>query len=161
MADLKKLSEEMAKLKRQIEMVLYVSGYEEFDDLSGLDDFKQIRSADDMQMLEEYRKILYRLDDIQNSLKYYSCPIKEISSLHKNEDGRYETDSGYYYTSGSGIEFLRTVEIYNYNTETYEDSQIWTTSRIESKDGGYYVVGYPDIKLDNLQVRLRSDREYD
>ena len=35
MADLKALSGEMAKLKRQLETVLYISGYRDYDDLSG------------------------------------------------------------------------------------------------------------------------------
>lgn len=47
MADLKALSGEMAKLKRQIETVIYISGYQENSDLSGLSDYRQIKSADD------------------------------------------------------------------------------------------------------------------
>ena len=39
MADLKALSDEMAKLKRQFETVLYISGYCENSDLSGLSDY--------------------------------------------------------------------------------------------------------------------------
>ena len=55
MADLRALSGEMVKLQRQIGAALSVSGYCDFDDLSGLDDFKQIRTADQRQQLEEYR----------------------------------------------------------------------------------------------------------
>ena len=43
MADLKALSCEMAKLKRQIETVLYISGYQENGDLSGLSDYNTDR----------------------------------------------------------------------------------------------------------------------
>ena len=68
MADLKALSDEMAKLKRQIETLLCVSQYRECDDLSGLDDYQQIKTADQRQMLEEYRNILYKLDEVQNAL---------------------------------------------------------------------------------------------
>lgn len=164
MTDFKRLSEEMSKLKKQIKTVLDVSKYEESDadDMAGwLYGFGQVESADNMQILEEYHRILYSLSDIQSCLTYHNCPVREVSRLHENEDGRYETDSGYYYTSGSGIEFLRTAEFYNYDTNLFEEVQIWTTSRVESKDGEYYIVGYPDVKMDGLKVRLRGNKEYE
>lgn len=111
MADLKALSDEMTKLKKQLETVLYISGYRDYDDLSGLDDYKQIKTADQRQQLEEYRNILYKLDEVQSDLAYFEKPIREVSRIYTNESGRYETDKGYYYTSGSGIEFLRTEEV--------------------------------------------------
>lgn len=156
MADLKALSGEMAKLKRQIETVLYISGYRDYDDLSGLDNFSQIKSADERQQLEEYRNILYKLDEIQSDLAYLEKPIREVNRIYTNESGRYETDKGHYYTSGSGIEFLRTEEVYNYDTEEWENAGIWTCSRVESKDGQYYIVGYPDVEMSGLKVRVRG-----
>lgn len=155
MADLKTLTDEMEKLKRQIETVLRVSKYCEYDDLSGLDDWKQIKSADDRQKLEEYKNILYKLDEVKSTLYYYEKPVKEVSRLHLNTSGRYETNKGYYYTSGSGIEFLRTEEVYNCDTYKWEDTEIWATSWIESKNGEYYIVGYPNVELNGLTVRAR------
>ncbi len=156
MADLKALSDEMAKLKKQIETVLYISDYRDCDDLSGLDDYKQIKTADQRQQLEEYRSILYKLDEVQSTLAYYERPIREVGTLHLNSQGRYETESGYYYTSGSGIEFLRTEEVYNYDTDTWEDAEVWTSSRVESKNGNYYIVGFPNAELSGLTVRVRG-----
>lgn len=156
MADLKALSDEMAKLKRQLETVLYISAYRDYDDLSGLDDYKQIKTADQRQQLEEYRNILYKLDEVQSDLAYFEKPIREVSRIYTNESGRYETDKGHYYTSGSGIEFLRTEEVYNYDTEEWENAEIWTCSRVESKDGQYYIVGYPDVEMSGLKVRVRG-----
>lgn len=156
MADLKALSDEMAKLKKQIETVLYISDYRDCDDLSGLDDYKQIKTADERQQLEEYRSILYKLDEVQSTLAYYERPIREVGTLHLNSQGRYETESGYYYTSGSGIEFLRTEEVYNYDTDTWEDAEVWTSSRVESKNGEYYIVGFPNVELSGLTVRARG-----
>lgn len=156
MADLRALSGEMAKLQRQIGTVLSVSGYCDFDDLSGLDDFKQIRTADQRQQLEEYRNILYKLEEVQSSLAYFNSPVREVSKLHMNSQGRYETDRGHYYTSGSGIEFLRKEEVYNYDTEQWENAEIWTCSCVESKDGQYYIVGYPDVEMSGLTVRIRG-----
>ena len=156
MADLKALSGEMAKLKRQLETVLYISGYRDYDDLSGLDDYKQIKTADERQKLEEYRNILYKLDEVQSNLAYYDKPVKEVSRLHMNASGRYETDKGHYYTSGSGIEFLRNEETYNYDTDKWQNTEIWTTSRVESRNGEYHIVGYPDVELSGLKVRVRG-----
>ena len=156
MADLEALSDEMAKLKKQLETVLYISGYHDYDDLSGLDDYKQIKIADQRQQLEEYRNILYKLDEVQSDLAYLEKPIREVSRIYTNESGRYETDKGHYYTSGSGIEFLRTEEVYNYNTDKWENAGIWTCSRVESRNGEYYIVGYPDVGLSGLKVRVRG-----
>ena len=58
MADWRALSDEMAKLKRQIETVLYISGYQENSDLGGLSDYRQIKSVDDLQKMEEYEGII-------------------------------------------------------------------------------------------------------
>lgn len=156
MTDLKTLSLEMEKLKKQLETVLYISGYRDCDDLSGLDDYKQIRTADQRQQLEEYRNILCKLDEVQSNLAYFEKPIQEVSRIYTNESGRYETDKGHYYTSGSGIEFLRTEEVYNYDTEEWEDAEIWTCSRVESKDGKYYIVDYPNLEMTGLTVRIRG-----
>lgn len=156
MADLKALSDEMAKLKKQLETVLYISGYRDYDDLSGLDDYKQIKTADQRQQLEEYRNILYKLDEVQSDLAYFEKPIREVSRIYTNESGRYETDKGHYYTSGSGIEFLRTEEVYNYDTEEWENAEVWTCSRVESRNGEYYIVGYSDIDMNGLTVRVRG-----
>ena len=99
MVDLKGLSDELKKVKIQIEKVLSISGYRNDDDLSALEDFKQIKTADQRQQLEEYRDILDKLDDIQYKLVYLEKPIQEVSRIYTNESGRYETDRGYYYTS--------------------------------------------------------------
>lgn len=156
MADFETLTAEMNKLKDQLKIVLRVAEYPELDDLSGLDDYKQIRTADQRQQLEEYKSILNRLDWVLSTLTYYDRPIKEVSQLHKNESGRYETSSGHYYTSGAGIEFLREDEVYNEDTDQMEQVEIWTTSRIEHNGQDYYVVGYPDVTLSGLTVRIRG-----
>ena len=155
MKNLKALSDEMAKLKKQLETVLCISGYREFNDLSGLEDYEQIKTADQRQQLEEYRNILYKLDEVQSNLAYYERPIQEVGRIYLNKSGRYETSKGHCYTCGSCIEFLRTEEVYNYDTGEWENGEIWTTSRVEGKDGRYYIVGYPDIEMSSLTVRVR------
>lgn len=156
MGDFKTLSEEMAKLQKQINALFNISDYSGYDDLSGLSDYKQIKTADQRQQLEEYRSILYRLDEIKRTLDYYDHPVREIGTLHLNSQGRYETESGYYYTSGSGIEFLRIEEVYDFDSDIWENAEIWTVSRVESKDGKYYIVDYPNLDMTDLKVRIRG-----
>lgn len=156
MADLKALSDEMKSLKKHIETVFLMSGYRSNDDLSGLDDFVQINTADQRQQLEEYCRVLDKLDEALYRLEYLEMPVREVSRIYQNETGRYETDHGHYYTSGSGIEFLRTEEVYNSDSGQWENAETWTRSTVESKDGEYYIVGYPDIELSGLQVRVRG-----
>ncbi len=156
MADLKALSEEMRKLQEQIETVLSISGYKNCDDLSALENYSQIKSADERQQLEEYRNVLYKLDEVQSNLSYYDRPVKEVGRLHMNASGRYETDKGHCYTSGSPIEFMRVEEVYNNDADKWEDAYIWTTSRVESQNGEYYIVGYSSVELSGLKVRVRG-----
>ena len=155
MADLKTLTEEMEKLNQQIKVVLAVSEYRELDDLSGLDGYDKIKSADELQQIEEYRRILQKLDEINSAFEYFERPIIEVSRIYTNELGRYETDGGYCYTSGSSIEFLREDEIYNKDTDKMEQVEVWTTSRVESQNGQYYIVGYSDLEMSGLKVRRR------
>ena len=55
--------------------------------LSGLDDYKKIKTADQRQQLEEYRNILYKLDEVQSDLAYFEKPIREVSRIYTNEGG--------------------------------------------------------------------------
>ncbi|MDE5825881.1 MAG: DUF5348 domain-containing protein, partial [Lachnospiraceae bacterium] len=112
--------------------------------------------GDDWQMREEYEGKLYRLGEVQSTLSFYDKPVKEVSRLHMNVGGRYETDKGHYYTSGSCIEFMRVEEVYNSDTGKYEDTPIWTTSRVEHDGQDYYIVAYRDVGLSGLKVRVRG-----
>ncbi|MBD5402961.1 DUF5348 domain-containing protein [bacterium] len=156
MGDFKTLSEEMEKLQKQIDNLFYISDYQEYDDLSGLSDYMQINTPDQRQLLEEYRNILYRLEDIKETFHFLARPILEVGTLHINSQGRYETDSGYYYTSGTRIEFLRTDEVYNHDTDKWESIKTWTASRVESEGGNYFIVGYPDLDMSRITVRVRK-----
>lgn len=156
MGTFKELQAAMDKLQGQIKTVLRVSDYRNYDDLSGLSDYRSIKTADERQMFEEYRGILQKLDDVAASLEYFQKPIREVSRIYCNESGRYETDRGHYYTSGSSIEFLRQEEVYNYDTDEWETADIWTCSRVEHNQHDYYIVGYPGVELSGLTVRVRG-----
>ncbi|MCI8299628.1 MAG: DUF5348 domain-containing protein [Lachnospiraceae bacterium] len=51
---------------------------------------------------------------------------------------------------------MRTEEVYNYDTDKWENAGIWTTSRVENRNGEYYIVGYSDMELSGLKVRVRG-----
>lgn len=155
MTDLKTLETEMKKLEKQIQTILYLSGYPDDNRLESLEDYYQEKSADEWQQMEAYQNILPNLDSMKKELEYYHKPIKEVSRININKDDRYETDKGYYYTSGSKIEFLRTKKIYSNDSDTWQNVEIWTCSRIESKDGKYHIVGYSNIEMAGLLVRVR------
>lgn len=156
MATLKDLSEQMNILRSQLDKIMRLSGYEDYQDLSGLSDYEQIRTADERQIAEEYRSILYKLDEVYRDLNYLNLSICEVGTLHLNPQGRYETESGYYYTSGSGIEFLRQDEVYDYEKQEYVLADIWTCSRVESENGQYYIVYHKNLSMDGLKVRIRK-----
>lgn len=159
MGDFRILSNEMGRLREQINTVLGISGYLENYDMSGLSDFSQIKTADQRQQLEEYGSIMCRLEEIKRTFDYYARPVREVGTLHENGQGRFETESGHYYTSGCGIEFLRTEEVYDFDKQEWKDVEIWTTSSVESDGGNYYIVGYRDVELDGLKVRVRRNEK--
>lgn len=84
--------------------ILKSSTYDDCDDLSGLD--IDYRDGEQLFLLEELQAIMRNLDEVRGRLIYLSLPVREVSRLHKNESGRYETDGGHYYTCGSPIEAL-------------------------------------------------------
>lgn len=152
---LEDLKQALTVIERQIEALLKRLKYPECNDLSILCDYKQIKSADDKQLLEEYHRILDNLYEVQNTIVYYEHPVKEISYLHLDETGRYVTASGYCYGNGSIIEFLRTDNDHNHDIKESEGIKIWTRSRVEYDGQNYFILDYPDINLSGLMVRVR------
>lgn len=158
MVNLEALSAEMLNLNNMIKKIMDDSGYNEDDDLAAIDGYYELRSPDDLQKLEEYRSILSKLHEIQWTLDYMRRPIREVSRIHKNKEERYETESGVCFTSGCCIEFLRMSDIYNYQTNQFEEMGIWTISSIEYnfEYGDYFIVGFPDTNMSGLKVRIRG-----
>ena len=154
MTELKKLQEEMLKLQKQIATVLNISGYREDEDLSGVN--YSIRNSEDLLLIAEYKSMLYKLSDMQYKLEYLSKSVLFEDMLILRPDGRYGTSNGKaYYTSGSGIEFLCSVEVLN-EEGYFEDVQAWRLSSVEHNGSDYYIVGYKDVDMNGLKVRVRS-----
>lgn len=152
MTELKEITGKMQELKQTIDYLLRVTNYEDGEQLEVKYD---LNSPDDMQLVDEYRNILYKLEDVTQTLEYLSRPIAYESTLHIRPDGRYGTDRNYY-TSGSAIEFLYYDEVYDFETQDYKEVASWRSSRVEHDENDYYIVGYNDVSLDNLKVRVRK-----
>lgn len=146
MTELEMVLREAQSLGCKIKDVLRMSTYDQYDDLSGLDiDHKD---GEQLFLLEEMQAIMKNLDEVRR-LKYLSLPVREVSRLHRNRSGRYETDSGHYYTSGSPIEALV--------QDGYRDVPYWVWTYVEHNCRDYYLVGYGDLNIEDLTVRVRGE----
>lgn len=153
MTDIKDITIQMQELKKIIDSLLYSTHYEEGEQLQIT---YNINSPDDLQLMDEYKNILYKLENIKYSLDYLKMPILFESKLKLRSDGRYGTiDDRTYYTSGSPIEFLYKDEVYDYENQDYKQVTSWRSSRIEHNGNDYYIVGYSDVELEGLKVRIR------
>lgn len=154
MGTLKELQEEMQKLSLQIATVLSVSKYIDYDDLSGIE--YSTNNPDDLLLIDEYRSILYKLSDLQYDLEYLNKPVLYEDTLILRPDGRYGTrNNKTYYTSGNGIEFLINDEVLGVDGHFTEVSA-WRTSTVEHNGINYFIVGYKDVDLNGLKVRVRK-----
>lgn len=146
MKDLRELLERSQKLNTGIKRLLEESTYLEYDDLSKLDiDYKD---AEQLLLHEQLWRVMQELEDVSDRLDYLALPVKEVSRLHKNTDGRYETESGHYFTSGCRVEALI--------SDSFREVPRWVRTSIEHDGKDYFLVGYQEIELEGLKVRLRG-----
>lgn len=144
MSDLEKLLNDLVILNRDISKVINYTKYENYDDLS----FLNIDDSDPEQLFlkDELRNIMEHLKEAKNNIEYLCMPVRKTGYLHKNQRDRYEMDFKEF-TCGSSIEALI--------NDDYHDHVFWAASRIEHNGSDYYLVGYPDIHLEGLKVRIR------
>ena len=147
MKDPKQVLAETKGLYSKIDSILKSSTYDDCDDLSGLE--INYRDGEQLFLLEELQAIMRSLGEVSGRLTYLALPVREVSRLHRNESGRYETESGHYYTSGSPIEAL--VE------DGYRDVPYWVWTTLEHNGEDYFLVGYGSVELDGLTVRVRGE----
>lgn len=144
MNDLEKLLINAGSISKNIDELLRRSTYDKYDDLSGLD----INYDDKEQsfLLEEIKIILDKLEVAKNRIDYLNKPIQDIGELRKNNRGRYEL-GGEEFSCGSSIE----VVLY----DEYYEKENWVRTRVEHNGKDYYLVGYRDIPMQGLKVRIR------
>lgn len=147
MKNLKEVLTEANGLCGKIDSILQSSTYDKYDDMSGLD--IDYRDGEQLFLQDELRSVMKGLDEVKSRLEYLVRPIREVSRLHRNESGRFETDGGHCYTSGSSIEAL--VE------DGFREVPYWVWTSLEHDGKDYYLVGYSRVKLDGLTVRVRRE----
>ncbi len=135
-------------IKNDIKRLIKETDYFDGEGLSEVN--LNLEHPNDIFLNSELNRIFYDLEKAQRRIEYLERPIKYESTLFLNEDGRYETEKGDYFTSGSMIEYLS-------NDERYSDFPFWKKSSIESDSGTYYIVGEPDLSLSGLLVRVRGE----
>ena len=145
MADLQTVLAEAVRLNRDISRFLKVSTYPDYDDLSGLDiDFSD---GEQLLLLDELWRVADKLADVQECIAYLSRPVTETSRLRKGTAGKYRTAKGHFYDCSSSIEALVTDE--------YHAVPYWTRTTVEHNGEDYYLVGYKDLPMNGLRVRVR------
>ena len=128
------------ELGEKVNELLDITGYSKYGDLDEVD----ANNKDELLLYRESSSILEQLEDIQKRIDYLKKPIKYQGRLLKNREGRYEIDKcGHYYTSGDNIEAY------------IEEDEEWTITRVEYKNNDYYLVGYKEVDMNNLLVRVR------
>ena len=138
LADLNAVSYEFKKIARQ-------TGFEEYGDMSHLE--VDYDNAEQAFYASEINCIIEKIDDMVHRIKYLNRPIIETTTIHLNSDGRYETNSGHTYTSGSGIECLI---VNNYGEKE------WVWASVEHNKG-YYITCYGNPPLQSgMTVRIRG-----
>ena len=146
MANLRMALSEAVKLNRSIAQFLKFSTFTDYGDLSGLDiDFS---NGEQLLLWEELRRITDKLADVQEYVSYLTPPITEVSCLRKGTAGKYRTANGHYYDCRSSIEALVTDE--------YHDVPYWTRTIVEHNGEDYYLIGYKNLPMNGLRVRVRS-----
>lgn len=139
------LTSSLQDLNRQISNILETTHFNDYDDLSGLD--IDLENPDERFLRDEYRSIMESLDQINRALNYLKRPIEGVYYLHKNDRDRYECEVKEF-TSGNSIEA--------YIFDEWEERFSWIASRIEHNGERYYLVGYPDLDLEGLKIRIRE-----
>lgn len=136
---------QMKGLKCRIDDILSVTTYDEHADLRGL--HADRKDSEQLFQLREMQKIMRRLADIGGSIEYLFRPVLETSTLHRDENGEYRTGKGYCYRSGSLIEALL--------QEDPHEAPCWVQTKVEHDGEDYYLMGYGDISMEGLSVRVR------
>ena len=132
-------------LKCRSDESLSVTTYDEHADLRGL--HADRKDSEQLFQLREMQKIMRRLADIGGSIEYLFRPVLETSTLHRDENGEYRTGKGYCYRSGSLIEALL--------QEDPHEAPCWVQTKVEHDGEDYYLMGYGDISMEGLSVRVR------
>lgn len=145
MAELDMVLAQAAGLKTQIDEFLKSSTYDKYVDLREL--HVDAGDSERLSLRLELRWIMGKLADAADSIDYLSRPVKETGTLHRDGNGAYVTGQGYQYRSGSLIEALILKDA--------REAPRWVQTKVEYDGDDYYLLGYDDIPMEGLCVRVR------
>ncbi len=142
---LNELMKELGNVYWRLEEIIKKSEFELYDDLSALE--IDWNDPEELFLVDELRAILKKINDVNKTVQYLNAQIKVSGRLHRNSYGRFEVN-GYEFHCGDGIEALM--------VDPYDGESRWVASRIEHDMNDFYIVGYKDVKLEDLYVRVRN-----
>jgi len=145
MAELGTVWDKTRTLSRELAKLLKLSGYYEYGDLSDLE--MDLSDKEQVFLRDKLRKVMEQATEIVSVVSWLERPVLETSRLHKNENGKYETEHGHQYSSGSLMEALI--------SDAYHDTPYWVQTSVEHDGRDYYLAGHSDVALDGLTVRVR------
>ncbi|MCM3716058.1 DUF5348 domain-containing protein [Alkalihalobacillus oceani] len=135
----KEAFDEIRNLQSEIKKIVDKFGYDG-------EDIIYDHSPDNNMYTDECRIMLNKMDDVVRNIRYLEKPIRDEGILRHNSDGRYEFESGTYFTSGDSIEIL----------EDEGDYSRWNATRIEHNGEDYYAVSLgKDISINGKRARCR------
>ena len=126
-----------------IDKLLTQSG---FDIRNDLYEMECGSDPDSLMIREELTDVLHHLDIANSILTYLNKRVEGEYTLCKKANGRYSCGA-WEFTCGNRIEFYG----YDADLEKYR----WYVSRIEHDGNDYYIVGFRNMPLDGLKVRVR------
>lgn len=144
--EIRALTQRAFELSENISAFLRDGGCLKDGDISGVD--YDPADAEETLLLDEMRYISEKLEEVKRVTDYLHLPIMETSVIHLSESGRYETETGFVYTSGQTIEALISDERHS--------APYWSVSRVEHDGGRYYIVGHKATDMDGLTIRRRG-----
>lgn len=137
---LEELKAEAVRLNNEAHDLLRKCGYEQLGEL----DISHGLNPDEIYTYHMLNRFITGLDTIAGYIDQIEAPIVRSGVLTKNNRGRYELN-GREFTCGSTIEFIRDCE-----------TPYWEASRIEARNGEYYLVSDPEQKMEGLTVRVKE-----
>ncbi len=104
MTDMNTIYAKTVAMRRDIKRLVRFSGYNETDGLNGV----EIDRDDPEQkfLRDEMWRVMRNLTYVLYTIEYLSKPIEEVSTLHMNSRGRYETEDETELTCGFSLEAL-------------------------------------------------------
>ena len=152
MRTLQDLREELDRISGQLTRIIKASGYEEWGDISGLEHDPE--DPESLFLKDELEDALEMLDKANSGIKALSQPIAVQGQLHRGSNGRYFVE-GRELSSGYGLEVLAPTEVATKSGD-WRAGFKWVATRMEHNGEDYYIVGYRDLPLEGLTVRIRE-----